>query len=413
MSVVVLSLGVAAMISGCADFSRVPPTATLQPSLSPAAMHPRQDDALPPGTGVPPPSSPASGAPPTSSTSPDPCAPTDPGVVAACLTTPWGLAVLPGGGSAVVGERTTGRILLVKPQTAPVVVATVDGLDSSGSGGLLGIALSPHYVEDGLLYAYATSSTDNRILRVAPGDVPKPVFTGIPKGSEHNGGRIAFGADGYLYIATGDGGTVGAGDDPATWAGKVLRIDEFGNPVPVGTGTGTAPTAPTAPTATSPSAGPSAAPIATSPVFASGLVDPTGICRLSDGGLGVVDRVGTADVLTAVAAGTSLRTQPAVWSFESVDGGAVDCAVTDSFLGATSLTQHLVTALPVGPAGGFAGQPEKVAKDAYGRLLTLEAGPNGQFWATTSNRDGAGTPQPRDDLVVVISTAGGGAGGRD
>ena len=102
-------------------------------------------------------------------------------MIATCLAAPWGLAPLPDGESALVGERTTGRILQVAAGTEPALVAQIDGIDASGDGGLLGLALSPSYDEDGLIYAYVTTDTDNRILRIARGDTPKAIFTGIPK----------------------------------------------------------------------------------------------------------------------------------------------------------------------------------------------------------------------------------------
>ena len=400
-------------VAGCADFSVEPPTATVQPSLAPAEIHPQTEGPLATSVATPTsvdPSGPQTG--PSSSGAEDPCRPSDPAIVAACLTTPWGLAVLPDGASAIVGERTTGRILQVVPQADPVVVAQIDGIDASGDGGLLGIALSPSYAEDGLIYAFVTTATDNRIVRIARGDVPKPVFTGIPKGSTHNGGRIEFGTDGFLYVATGDAGDSGAGADPGTLAGKVLRIDEFGKPAPAdpsATATPTiAPTADTVPPDTNPGSA-SADPLTA--VFADGLVAPTGLCAVTSG-IAVVDRVGTADQLTVVTPGTDLSTAAPLWSFGTSDGGAVDCAQTESVLGATSLDLHLVTALSLAPSGGFTGQPQQLAKDTYGRLLTLEAGSQGLLWATTSNKDGHGDPQPRDDMVVIIPD-GGGAGGGD
>ena len=149
-------------------------------------------------------------------------------------------------------------------------------------------------------------------------------------------------------------------------------------------------------------------------IYAGGLVDPTGLCILGSRGVGVVDRRGTADVLAPVAAGADVATAEAVWSFPVVDGGAVDCAQNEVVLGATSLDQQLVTALTLGPDGGFTGQPTALAKGTYGRLLTLEAGTQGVLWATTANRDGFGDPKPRDDMVVVIPGGGGGGGdGRD
>ena len=124
---------------------------------------------------------------------------------------PTGLVVLPDG-SAVVGERDTGRLLQVFPDRSPArELMTVPGLDTAGDGGLLGLALSPTYPEDGLLYAYVSTATDNRVVRFPLGGTPNPVLTGIPRGEAHNGGGLVFGADGTLYVGTGDAGDPRAG----------------------------------------------------------------------------------------------------------------------------------------------------------------------------------------------------------
>ncbi|MEO5833127.1 MAG: PQQ-dependent sugar dehydrogenase, partial [Nakamurella sp.] len=215
------------VLAGCADFSTEPAEATVQASLSAAAMHPQDDGSFPiPTTAASPSSSVDPSAGPSAAAPEDPCRPADTTIIAACLDAPWGLAVLPDGVSALVGERTTGRILRVAPQTDPVEVARVDGLDATGDGGLLGLALSPHYAEDGLLYAFVTTPTDNRIVRIAQGDVPKDIFTGIPRDpapAGHNGGRIAFGPDGMLYASTGDAGDKGEAQDKNDLNGKILR----------------------------------------------------------------------------------------------------------------------------------------------------------------------------------------------
>src|ERR1700710_70391 len=79
------------------------------------------------------------------------------------LQVPWGLAFLPDG-SALVSERNTGRILQVRPGQTPTAVATVSGVSASGESGLLGIAVSPTYAQDGWVYAYFTSTAgDNRL----------------------------------------------------------------------------------------------------------------------------------------------------------------------------------------------------------------------------------------------------------
>ena len=136
LPIVLLTLGLP--LSACADFSAETPTFTVQPSLTARAAVP--DESTP---GAVPSIVPPSGSSPTPSASgspeaTDPCAPTDEAVIETCLTTPWGLAPLPDGQSALVGERTTGRILKIKKDAEPELVSQIDGMDGTGDGGLLG-----------------------------------------------------------------------------------------------------------------------------------------------------------------------------------------------------------------------------------------------------------------------------------
>src|SRR5215468_2955636 len=86
--------------------------------------------------------------------------------IATGLHVPWGIAFLPNG-DALVSERTTGKILRIpkgggKPRTA----MKVPGVNlNAGEGGLLGLAVSPDYAKDKLVYAYFTTDSDNRIAR--------------------------------------------------------------------------------------------------------------------------------------------------------------------------------------------------------------------------------------------------------
>jgi hypothetical protein len=391
------------MLAGCASFPDSSPTVTVQPSLSPvmpSVISPSEPGASPSEPSASPsssaratssptghtPSSPTSGS--TATTPADPCAPIDPAVVATCLDAPWGLAPLPDGTSALVGERTTGKVFRVARQTTKTLVATIGGIDAAGDGGLLGIALSPYYTEDGLIYAYVTTATDNRIVRFAPGQKPKPILTGIPKGSSHNGGPIAFGSDDLLYVATGDAGDAAAAAAKDSLAGKVLRVDTFGKPAKGNPGG--------------------------SAVYASGLTDPTGICAVPGGAIAVLDHRPAADLLLPVAAGRDYRTPApgdALWTYQPGDGGGVDCAVSAGYLLASSLTAAKITAVELLPSGGFTGSPQDLVEGRYGRLLSLTTGAQDVVWATTSNKDGHGKPIPSDDRVIVLPAAAGGGGG--
>jgi len=219
------ALVAAGLLAGCAVVD--PPQA--QPTWVPKPEGPAPGEL--PNERVP--LGPDGGSAPGSPSSPiQPGSPDDPDVVAAGLTLPWGLAVLPDG-SALVGERTTGRVLRVQPRRAPAMqLMQITGLDTSGDGGLLDLTLSPDYVADNLIFAYITTPTDNRVIRFEIGGRPTPVLTGIPRGKADNGGRLAFGPDGMLYIGTGDAGQPGLAADPRSLAGKVLRVTLFGQPAP-------------------------------------------------------------------------------------------------------------------------------------------------------------------------------------
>jgi glucose/arabinose dehydrogenase len=153
-----------------------------------------------------------------------------PEVVATGLQVPWGLAFLPDG-DLLVGERTTGRILQVpKDGGKPVVVKELPGVDKDiGEGGLLGLAVSPDYAKDKQVYAYYTGAEDNRVVHFSLDGDETPIVTGIYRSTNHDGGRLAFGPDGKLYITTGDGLEGSRSQDPANPGGKILRINPDGS----------------------------------------------------------------------------------------------------------------------------------------------------------------------------------------
>ena len=103
------------------------------------------------------------------------------------------------------------------------------GVVAGGEGGLLGLAVSPAFDRDRLVYAYFSAATDNRIVRFRLGGGQAEVLVeGIPKAGIHNGGRIAFGPDGMLYAGTGDASERGRAQDPASLGGKILRCGPTG-----------------------------------------------------------------------------------------------------------------------------------------------------------------------------------------
>jgi glucose/arabinose dehydrogenase len=304
----------------------------------------------------------------------------DPNVVASNLAIPTGLVVLPDG-SAIVGERATGRLVQVFADRSPAkVLMTVPGIDATGDGGLLGLALSPTFDQDGLLYAYVSTAADNRVVRFPVGGTPNPVLTGIPHGASRNGGALYFAGDGTLFVGTGDTGVPRLAQDPASLAGKVLHIDVFGHAADSG------------------------------PVYARGLGDVTALCLSGDQKIYATDvAAGGTDELDRLAAGADYgypvqapaSVDPAV-TLPAGQGGLGGCAFTGrtAFLGALDGQRVDIAALDA--RGALTGKITDVLAGRYGRLRTVAIDSDGALWITTSNRDGIGTPANDDDRVLRI-----------
>jgi glucose/arabinose dehydrogenase len=344
-----------------------------------------------PGTGVPQPSQPGGSESPGAPT-PGPSSPaTDPAVVATKLNQPTGIVVLPDG-TALVGERTTGRILRVQPRPGQPVqlVHTLAGVDGSGDGGLLDLALAPTFNEDGLIYAYLTTATDNRVVHFTLSSAPSAVITGIPKGRTGNVGRIAFDATGALLTGTGDAGQPALAQNPASLAGKILRTSDLGKALADN-------------------------PVAGSRVFARGLHTVNGLCVDPKSGTRFALSSGTPDQVNIIKPGADYgwpthlanSTDPAK-TLPPTTAGAGGCTARNGRLTvATSTGMSLVVAgvNQTVTIGTFTSTIQR----KYGRLRSVVSAADGSLWLTTSNRDGHGRPIADDDRVVRIlpSEAGG------
>jgi len=163
--------------------------------------------------------------------------------VATGLSRPVLVTSPPGDSARLFIVEQTGTIRVVRHDT---LLAT-PFLDLSalvsccGEQGLLGLAFHPQYHANGRLYVnYTDTSGDTRVVRytvsadpdVADAASAFPILAQTQPFSNHNGGMLAFGHDGYLYIGLGDGGSggdpQGNGQDLGTWLGKLLRVDVDG-----------------------------------------------------------------------------------------------------------------------------------------------------------------------------------------
>ena len=304
------------------------------------------------------------------------------------LVSPWGLVHLPDG-SALVSERDTGRIVRIADDGSPAEATGIDQAAPDGEGGLLGIAVDPTGT---WLYAYVTTAEDNRVIRMPLEDLGgtrEDVLTGIPKAGIHNGGRIAFGPDGMLYVATGDAGQPELAQDPDSLAGKILRIDPEGA-VPAGN------------------------PFANSPVWSLGHRNVQGLAFDSEGRLWATEFGSKdADELNLIEPGANYGwpavegtgTDPAYvnpqaqWSPTSLASPS-GLAIVNDVAYVASLRGEVLWQVPL--VGDRAAAPIALDLGDLGRLRTVEALPDGSLWLMTSNTDGRGDPRDADDRILVL-----------
>ena len=331
-----------------------------------------------PDPGIPQPSLPNSAAPSPGPSGSQGSTATDPSVVATKLDEPTGLVVLPDG-TALVGERKSGKIFRVQPTPGKPVtlVQTLAGVDGAGDGGLLDLAISPSYAEDGLVYAYLSTATDNRVVHFALGSAPSVVIGAIPHGASGNGGRIAFDATGALLTGTGDAGQPSLASSASSLAGKILRTDDIGKAAPGN-------------------------PVAGSRVYARGLHGAAGVDGLCvDAKTGTRVAISGNDVLLLKAGTDYTSAKPAAVLPAAASGGGGCALAGGQLLVATSTGKSLAVA-PVG-TNATIGTFTPALVGTYGRLRTIVAGTDGALWLTTRNRDGKGKPIATDDRVLRIT----------
>jgi glucose/arabinose dehydrogenase len=162
-------------------------------------------------------------------------------VVSKNLQIPWSLVFLPSG--EILFTERAGRVRIIDKdgETLADPVAIISAVKHIGEGGLLGITIDPEFSSNNFIYLYYTYSenngdTLNRVSRfVFNGrslENEKIIVNTIPGASNHNGGRVKFGPDKFLYITTGDAQQPSLAQNINSLAGKILRVTKEGQVVP-------------------------------------------------------------------------------------------------------------------------------------------------------------------------------------
>lgn len=320
--------------------------------------------------------------------------------VAKYLEIPWSMVFLPDG-SMLFTER-PGRvraidkngILLEKP------IAQISTVKHIGEGGLLGITIHPDFKKNHFVYLYYTYSSDergteNRVSRfIFENDSllnEEIIINAIPGASFHNGGRIKFGPDNFLYITTGDSQTSSLSQNTNSLAGKILRVTDDGLPAP-GNSFGNL-------------------------VYSYGHRNPQGLAWDRNDQLWATEHgrsglLSGYDELNKIEIGKN-------YGWPDIQGDDIKPGMERPILHSGAMKTWAPSGMAiVGESVFFTGLRGEILYEAnisedqisikehfkgeFGRLRDVILGPNGFLYIATSNRDGRGSPTPKDDRIIKV-----------
>jgi len=327
------------------------------------------------------------------------------------LRIPWALVFL-SDEKALVTER-AGRIRLIENGTLREEPYKIIGdVEHVGEGGLMGLAKHPGYPEQSYLYVMYTYRDGGRLYnRVAryrdtgtTMEFDRVIVELIPGHNVHDGGRIAFGPDGMLYVCTGDVWQAQIAQDPDNLGGKILRYTPGGDI-------------------------PGDNPFGGSPVYSLGHRNPQGLAWHPETGslfssehgpsgeFGLRDK----DIINVIKKGGNYgwplvlgdaNVEPYIdpiimWPRATPPSGMT---FWNGRLYVATLRSQALVRIDVEKSGDtyeVTNIDRLFANDwfsgVYGRLRDAVAGPDGALYVLTNNRDGRGSPRAGDDRILRMT----------
>lgn len=311
------------------------------------------------------------------------------------LEIPWALDFLPSG-DILFTER-EGKVKLISGNQV-VEITTIPDVKVYGEGGLMGLALHPDFENNNYVYLMLTYSgngddTKNRVVRYKFQNNQlserKIIVDAIPGAIFHNGGRIKFGPDGFLYITTGDSLEPSLAQNRNSLAGKILRVTDEGQAAPGNP--------------------------FNNMVYSYGHRNPQGLAWDSDGRLWSTEHGRSSpsgyDEVNLIIMGRNYG-WPEIQGSEKRDGMESPLAQSGQETWAPGGAAFYEGSFFFTGLRGEALYELKIENDnaiitkhllnEYGRIRDVVLGPDNLLYISTSNRDGRGEPASTDDRIIQI-----------